>query len=281
MGGRSGLVSRGERDYELRNFDPPHSEDSSHSICPQSDCNKEPVDECDSDSNSDTESGSHVAAPRPARAPGLLATRPHLAVLPVLLLEFLALALTRAVLPALLLARYGPRTYLVMGAAECVRGVIAFAACPLFGRLSDVAGRRPCLLVTVAGTLAPVCSLAFWRVDGDDDGGGGGGGREASLLDVAPGGVDAAEASEGGWYPTFLADLPSPSLDFLPSFHRIDVFVVLLALSGFFSATFTLTFAYISDVVKVSLSCLSLTMTHAHIHFLFKLSFKLYFISGS
>mmetsp|Transcript_16280 Transcript_16280/g.35420 ORF Transcript_16280/g.35420 Transcript_16280/m.35420 type:complete len:478 (+) Transcript_16280:413-1846(+) len=63
-------------------------------------------------------------------------------------------------------------------------------------------------------------------------------------------GIDTRKASEGSWYPTFGAERISFSMDFVPSFHRIDVFVTLLALSGLFSSTFTLTFAYISDVVK-------------------------------
>lgn len=94
-----------------------------------------------------------------------------------------------------------------MGIAECTRGILAFFACPLFGRFSDVVGRRKCLLVTVAGTLTPVCSLAFWGVD--------------NIVTY-------------GRY----------------NINRIDIFVALLALSGMFSSTFTLTFAYISDVVK-------------------------------
>ena len=64
----------------------------------------------------------------------------------------------------------------------------------------------------------------------------------------------AGDASGGGssWYPSggYHADFAFAS-DFMPSsIHRIDVFVALLALSGAFSSTFTLTFAYISDVVK-------------------------------
>jgi len=106
---------------------------------------------------------------QPAYLPHLFQSRPHLVVLSVLLLEFLALALTRAVLPSLLLKRYGSQTYIVMGVAECVRGILAFFACPLFGKLSDVWGRRPCLLITVMGTLAPVCSLAFWKIPTDTD----------------------------------------------------------------------------------------------------------------
>ena len=128
----------------------------------------------------------------------------HLYVLPVLLFEFLALAITRAVLPSKLLQRFGSNVYVVMGICEFVRGLLAFVACPMFGRVSDVLGRKPCLFVTVLGTCAPVCSLALF---GDFSG-------EQSNND-----------------------------------NVMLLFVVLLALSGCFSATFTLTFAYISDCV--------------------------------
>ena len=230
------------------------------------------------DESSDDEEDDHDGASthfllrkrHPAYTPHLFITHPHLAVLPVLLLEFLSLALTRAVLPSLLLKRYGSHTYMVMGGAECIRGILAFFACPLFGKLSDLWGRRPCLLITVFGTLAPVCSLAFWKMEeysmgisnypsivneevesitGSD-----------TILNELGGdavldGVDAGEASEGSWFGTFGAEsTPSSSsfslVDIMPSIHRIDVFVALLALSGMFSSTFTLTFAYISDVVK-------------------------------
>lgn len=73
----------------------------------------------------------------------------HLYVLPVLLLEFLALALTRAVLPALLLNFFEENVYLVMGCVEFVRGLLAFVACPFFGKISDRVGRRTCLFWTV------------------------------------------------------------------------------------------------------------------------------------
>ena len=82
----------------------------------------------------------------------------HLYVLPVLLLEFLALALTRAVIPALLLHKFGNNVYLVMGVAEFVKGLLAFFACPVFGKLSDVLGRRVCLFVTVLGSCEYVYS---------------------------------------------------------------------------------------------------------------------------
>jgi hypothetical protein len=76
----------------------------------------------------------------------------HLYVLPVLLLEFLALALTRAVIPSLILHKFGDNVYIIMGLAEFVRGLLAFFACPLFGKVSDIIGRRICLFITVMGT---------------------------------------------------------------------------------------------------------------------------------
>ena len=56
-------------------------------------------------------------------------------------------------------------------------------------------------------------------------------------------GVDATSASEGSYSARF-------GMRYQSHIHRIDVFVTLMALSGMFSSTFTLTFAYISDVVK-------------------------------
>ena len=131
----------------------------------------------------------------------------HLYVLPVLLLEFLALSITRAVIPTLLLQAFNDNVYFVMGCAECVRGLLAFVSCPAFGKISDVLGRRACLFVTVLGTCAPVCSLAVMSLQNHD--------------------LNSEEERV-----------------------RVQIFVVLLALSGFFSSTFTLTFAYISDTVR-------------------------------
>lgn len=195
---------------------------------------------------------------QPIYTPQLFISHPHLAVLPVILLEFLSLAITRAVLPSLLLQRYGSKTYIIMGLAECVRGILAFLTCPLFGKLSDIWGRRPCLLITVLGTLAPVCSLAFWKVNDNDsfstdiihstmqvEA------EETTILNEIDGdhilldGIDAGEASGGQWY-----FRPQSDSNMDPATLRIDVFVFLLALSGMCSSTFTLTFAYISDVVK-------------------------------
>ena len=122
-----------------------------------------------------------------------LALPRHYHVLPVLFLEFLAIAVTKSLVPELMVRFFGDRVYLVIGVVEQVKGVLAFFACPLFGKLSDAVGRKRCLFVTVLGTTLPVCTLALTR--------------------------------------------------------NLWVYVVAQGLSGMFSSTFTLTFAYISDIV--------------------------------
>jgi DHA1 family tetracycline resistance protein-like MFS transporter len=117
----------------------------------------------------------------------------YLHVLPCLFWEYLALALTRSVIPALMVSFFGPWTYFVVGVVETIKGFLAFVACPTFGKLSDVVGRKVCLLMTVVGTTLPVCLMAI---------------------------------SVNMW-----------------------VFVAFQGLSGLFSATFPLTFAYIADFV--------------------------------
>ena len=69
----------------------------------------------------------------------------HYYVLPVLFLEFLAIAVTKSLVPELIVRFYGDRVYLVIGVVEQVKGVLAFFACPLFGKVSDVVGRKKCL----------------------------------------------------------------------------------------------------------------------------------------
>ena len=155
----------------------------------------------------------------------------HLYVLPVLLLEFLALALTRAVLPSLLLEQYGDKVYLVMGCVDCIRGLLAFCSCPLFGKISDIVGRKLCLFVTVLGTCAPVSSLAFFSWDGND---------------IYEGGDTVMDAAHIATSEPFTV-MGTAVSNFHP--RAISVFIVLLAISGIFSSTFTLVFAYISDTV--------------------------------
>ncbi len=174
----------------------------------------------DSPRNSDqtfrSSSGRPLPSPLSPRASPL--SHQHLYVLPVLLLEFLALALTRAVLPGMLLQQYGSATYLVLGCADCVRGLLAFVACPLFGKLSDQWGRRVCLLITVMGTCAPVCSLALfpWKTPSSS---------------------------------TTMAMAMATDMEYQLPPLAIPVFVLLLCVSGIFSSTFTLVFAYISDTI--------------------------------
>jgi DHA1 family tetracycline resistance protein-like MFS transporter len=161
----------------------------------------------------------------------------HLYILPVLLLEFLALALTRAVLPSLLLQKYEQNVYLVMGGAECVRGLLAFCSCPLFGKLSDLIGRKQCLLVTVAGTCAPVCALALLPWDEAPD-----------VSNVAANETITNMTTTDSLQVNAMWPLVASQSTLKP--EAITIFVVLLALSGIFSSTFTLVFAYISDTVK-------------------------------
>lgn len=173
------------------------------------------------------------------RSDRVYARRRHLYVLPVLLLEFLALALTRAVLPSLLINEYGNRVYLVMGCADFVRGLLAFFTCPVIGRVSDILGRRLCLFVTVMGTCAPVCSLALFSW------------KEVNLLDGMPeASLEDAVSNENGVWPWGSAPWGARYSGKETHPIAITVFVVLLALSGVFSSTFTLVFAYISDTVK-------------------------------
>jgi len=163
----------------------------------------------------------------------------HLFVLPVLLLEFLALALTRAVMPGLLLEKFGNDVYLVMGCVDCVRGLLAFVACPVTGKISDTIGRRICLLVTVLGTCAPVCVMSFFSWESGDT---------PDMYQDATSTQHPEDDSNNFW--SMLE--PSESTSSKDQIHpyAIPIFVCLLALSGLFSSTFTLVFAYISDTVE-------------------------------
>lgn len=177
----------------------------------------------------------------------------YLYVLPVLLMEFLALALTRAALPSMLINQYGDSVYFVMGLCDAVRGLLAFVACPLFGKLSDIIGRRMCLLVTVLGTCAPVCSLAFFTWEShpeyswhDQD---------AAAITTSTSGsnnnnVVPDDATDSGGFWNMIMGDDDPQVDATLHPAALTTFVVLLSLSGIFSSTFTLVFAYISDTVK-------------------------------
>mmetsp|Transcript_39089 Transcript_39089/g.51547 ORF Transcript_39089/g.51547 Transcript_39089/m.51547 type:complete len:453 (+) Transcript_39089:36-1394(+) len=85
----------------------------------------------------------------------------YLYVLPVLFYEYLALSLTRSLIPRMMVSFFGSWTYQIIGISEAVKGILAFVSCSVFGKLSDKVGRRKCLFLTVLGTCFPVCLLAF------------------------------------------------------------------------------------------------------------------------
>eukprot|EP01039_Chlorochromonas_danica_P008495 gene8493-9363_t len=114
-------------------------------------------------------------------------------VLPVLFLEYLSLALGKTLLPSFILQAFGSYSYLMVGLCETMKGILAFLACPIIGRISDRIGRKYCLLIAMMGTTLPNCILAFT--------------------------------------------------------NDMILYSILLGLSGLFAATFSLTFAYISDCV--------------------------------
>ena len=96
----------------------------------------------------------------------------YLYVLPVLFLEYLALSVTRAILPSLMVKTFGKSVYFVTGISEAVKGILAFFACPYIGKISDIIGRKTCLFATVLFTLLPVSSLSLtfflFNFDADD-----------------------------------------------------------------------------------------------------------------
>ena len=90
-------------------------------------------------------------------------SKPYFYVLPVLFLEFLAISITKSLVPYMLVDAFADYTYAVVGMMETAKGLLAFFSCPVFGRLSDQTGRKTCLLFTVVGTTFPVCILAFTK----------------------------------------------------------------------------------------------------------------------
>lgn len=168
-------------------------------------------------------------------------------ILPVIGLEFLAIAITKAVLPKMLLQHYPNQVYLVMGCAECSKGLLAFVCCPWFGKLSDRIGRKPCLFWTVVGTCLPVAALAVlpWEnVDSSTDEMMTNDSTEI-ITNIINDGEQEEEGSAMYSFWTTFTDY-HPHQEQLTS-GSMTIFIILLSLSGIFSGTFTLVFSYISD----------------------------------
>ena len=61
-------------------------------------------------------------------------------------------ALPGGILPIMLNDHYGPRSYVIVGYAQSLKGMLAFIAAPAIGALSDVVGRKHLFLTCVLGT---------------------------------------------------------------------------------------------------------------------------------
>ena len=83
--------------------------------------------------------------------------QPHwYAVVPVLFLDFLVMALPGGILPIMLNDHYGPRSYVIVGYAQSLKGMLAFIAAPAIGALSDVVGRKHLFVTCALGTASLV-----------------------------------------------------------------------------------------------------------------------------
>ena len=65
-------------------------------------------------------------------------------------------ALPGGILPIMLNDHYGPRSYVIVGYAQSLKGMLAFIAAPAIGALSDVVGRKHLFLTCVLGTASLV-----------------------------------------------------------------------------------------------------------------------------
>uniref|UniRef100_A0A7S2MNB4 Major facilitator superfamily (MFS) profile domain-containing protein n=1 Tax=Haptolina brevifila TaxID=156173 RepID=A0A7S2MNB4_9EUKA len=86
---------------------------------------------------------------------------PWTLVVPILFLDFLVISLPGGVLPIVINEAFGQRSYLLVGYAQTVKGILAFATSPAIGSLSDVIGRKYLFLATIIGTAAPNAALGL------------------------------------------------------------------------------------------------------------------------
>jgi len=107
----------------------------------------------------------------------------------IIFLEFFAWGLLTSPIISVLHDTFPKHTFLFNGLIQGVKGILSFMSAPLIGALSDVWGRKPFLLLTVAFTCAPI-----------------------PLMKISP-----------WWY------------------------FAMLSISGVFSVTFSVVFAYVAD----------------------------------
>ena len=101
---------------------------------------------------------------RMCRLPSFKASQPQprwYAVVPVLFLDFLVMALPGGILPIMINDHYGPRSYVLVGYAQSLKGMLAFVASPAIGALSDAVGRKYLFLACVLGTASPYAALGL------------------------------------------------------------------------------------------------------------------------
>ena len=82
-------------------------------------------------------------------------------VVPIIFLEFLAMAMPSGVLPIMISDHYGARAYLLTSMGQAVRGLLAFLASPAIGALSDLLGRKHLFVICITGSSAPYAILGL------------------------------------------------------------------------------------------------------------------------
>uniref|UniRef100_A0A672GN83 Major facilitator superfamily domain containing 14B n=1 Tax=Salarias fasciatus TaxID=181472 RepID=A0A672GN83_SALFA len=133
----------------------------------------------------------------------------------VIFLEFFAWGLLTTPMLTVLHETFPQHTFLMNGLIQGVKGLLSFMSAPLIGALSDVWGRRSFLLVTVFFTCAPIplMRLSPWYASGTPVT------RPARLRPAHP-----VSSPPRRWY------------------------FAMISMSGAFSVTFSVIFAYVADV---------------------------------
>ena len=143
-------------------------------------------------------------------------------ILPVLFLEYLSVSIVRSLMPSMIVDAFGGYSYLAVGIMETLKGLLAFMSSPLFGKLSDKIGKH--VMQSNYSTQLATALLYKLTITTFHNSG-----RKYCLLVTVV----------GTTLPVFV----------LAFSDNMILYSAALSVSGFFSATFALTFAYISDCV--------------------------------